>query len=62
MIGWQSMASAPKDGARILIWKRADAMLPYTTAIVHWDGERWIDDGRRFMGLQFPTKWMELPE
>jgi len=65
--GWRDIASAPKDGTTILVWRRVGAW----SVIGHarWENvcgvAGWISHGFSDcpgnLGLAFPTHWMPLP-
>ncbi len=59
MSAWQPIETAPRDGAKILVWifERHD--------IVRWDWqlECWVTpDELLEIGSKAPTHWMPLPE
>lgn len=55
---WQPIASAPRDGTRVLI---AD-MDAWMAVARFWPGNmRWIEDAASGMTLNDPSHWMPLP-
>lgn len=57
--GWQPIATAPKDGTRLLLW---DGILQFTGWCAEHigSGERFWTDGH--LGRAYPTHWMPLPD
>ena len=59
-MNWQQIATAPKDGTRILGWSQDDDQ-----AIIQWSCKRWdvVHDWESYAWSDYyPTHWMPLPE
>ena len=55
---WQPIASAPRDGTRVLLWDRVVGVLH-----AWWDGREWVHswDSEPIPGQDALTHWQPLP-
>jgi hypothetical protein len=61
---WKSIETAPKDGTRVLIWRKSYWRDHTFAAEFLQDDNRWtVFDGKEWHGLrgEYPTHWMPLP-
>jgi hypothetical protein len=68
--GWQDIASAPKDGTRVLLaggHMFCESLEEYVTAPLsaQWNGRYWLiggtEGGYVCLAVDDPTHWMPLP-
>jgi hypothetical protein len=60
---WQPIATAPKDGTRVLLWWAKDARS--RIRILRWDSDLYNPEGRWTDGeydYDMPSHWMPLPD